>query len=256
MTIETMRAILRGTPAAGFDLYERRTGDYQLIVPIIHEDGDMIDIYLQASPRGDGFVRICDFGMTLMRLSYTFAVSTDTRQSILDSILINNRTERDGEQFYIDTPVERIYEGILQFAGCVQKACSMTYWNRETVRRTFYKDFDMYVTTELLAFSPTADTAPLPDYPLTVDWALTYQGRQFYTFGVLGNDKAKNVTIALLEFQQASLPFISLVVHEDIEALGRREQRYLMTNADTQYPSLAEFKERAPSDIERWVAVN
>ena len=73
----------------------------------------------------------------------------------------------------------------------------------------------------------------------------------FYLFGVRGNDKAKNVTIALLEFQQAKLSFISLVVHENIEDLGRRERQYLTKNADTQYPQLDDFVERAPADIAR-----
>ena len=41
----------------------------ELIVPICHEDGtigffeDMVDIYLQESPRGEAYIRICDFGM-------------------------------------------------------------------------------------------------------------------------------------------------------------------------------------------------
>ena len=67
MEIRRLQESLNHSFGAGFDVYERRPGDYQLIVPIRHEDGDMIDVYLQDSPRGEGYVRICDFGMTLMR---------------------------------------------------------------------------------------------------------------------------------------------------------------------------------------------
>ena len=56
----------------------------------------------------------------------------------------------------------------------------------------------------------------------SVDWTLTHNRRDFYLFGVLGNDKAKNVAITLLEFQKVPLPFISLVVHEDMESLGQK----------------------------------
>ena len=66
-----------------FNIYERRPGQYQLIVPILHEDGDMIDIYLQKSPRGDGYVRICDFGMTLMRLSYSYEINTPSKKKLI-----------------------------------------------------------------------------------------------------------------------------------------------------------------------------
>ena len=69
-----------------------------------------------------------------------------------------------------------------------------------------------------------------------------------------GNDKAKSVAIALLEIQKAQLPFISLVVHEDMEELGRRERLYLTSNADTQYPTMNEFRDKAKSDIPRLAA--
>lgn len=88
-----------------------------------------------------------------------------------------------------------------------------------------------------------------------MDWSLTHEKRSFYLFGVRGNEKAKNVAIALLEFEKAQLPFISLVVHEDIEELGRRERTYLTRNADTQYPALDDFRERAAGDIRRLAGV-
>ena len=72
MDINGIKASLSGRIAAGFDVYARREGGFQLIIPICHEDGDMVDIYLQESPRGDAYIRICDFGMALMRLSYTY----------------------------------------------------------------------------------------------------------------------------------------------------------------------------------------
>ena len=79
MDSDHVSSLLNGISARGYDSYERRPGIYQLIVPILHEDGDMVDIYLQDSPRGPGDVRICDFELTLMRLSYTHDINTDAR---------------------------------------------------------------------------------------------------------------------------------------------------------------------------------
>ena len=115
----------RGTDS--FDLYERRPGNFQLIAPIMHEDGDMVEVYLQDSPKGDGYVRVCDFGLTLMRLSYSFDVSTPTRQRIFESIIINNGVSNDGGNLYLDTHLDKLYESVLQFAGCAQKVCNMRY---------------------------------------------------------------------------------------------------------------------------------
>ena len=250
--IELLRS--RGTDA--FDLYERRPGSFQLIAPIMHEDGDMVEVYLQDSPKGDRYVRVCDFGLTLMRLSYTFDVGTPTRQRIFESIIINNGVGSEDGNLYLDTPLDKLYESVLQFAGCAQKVCNMRYWSRENVRSAFYDDLGSYVDQELDQFNPIRNLLPMEDYPISVDWSLTHNRRDFYLFGVLGNEKAKNVAIALLEFQKARLPFFSLVVHESMGELGSREQLYLTKNADTQYPLLADFQERGVEDIYRFAGSN
>ena len=255
MDTDRIRASLAHGWTANFDLYERRPGEHQLIIPILHEDGDMVDVYLSDSPRGDNLVRICDFGLTLMRLSYTFDVRTAARQRILESILTNNGVNHDDGNLYLDAPIDKLYEGAMQFAGCVQKVCNMRYWSRETIRSTFYEDLGSYVTTEMSPFEPVPDSFPLPEYPTCVDWSLSHKNVRFYVFGVMGSDKAKNVAIALLEFQKAHLKFMSLVVHEDMEELGRMERFYLTRNADTQYPTLNDFQEKAAEDIARLVSL-
>lgn len=253
MGANLFRDLLKRALPAEFDLYERRPGDYQLIAPILHEDGDMLDIYLTKSPKGCEYVRICDFGLTLMRLSYTFNVETDTRQRILKSILINNNVNAEDENFFLDAHIGALYEGVLQFAGCVQKVCNMRYWNRETVRSVFYEDLGDYITTDLTNYSPEKDRTPLPDHTIfNVDWTLTYNSLSLFIFGVRGGDKAKNVAISLLEFQKANLKYISLIVHENMEDLGKKEITYLTRNADKQYPALNDFKDNAPTDIARY----
>ena len=256
MNIDRVRMSLGQTLAGSFYFYERRPGDYQLHAPIFHEDGDMVDIYLQDSPIGDEYVRICDFGLAVMRLSYTFEVNSPTRQRIFDSILYNNGVKNEEGNIYLDAPIDKLYEGILQFAGCVQKVCNMRYWSREVVRSTFYEDLEEYVTTEMQQFSPVPNLSPIPDYPVSVDWFLEHNSQNFYVFGIRGNDKAKVAAIALLEFQKARLPFISMVVHENMEELGAKEIVYLTRNTDRQYPLLSDFRERGNADIPRLAGVH
>ena len=129
---QKIRASIGHDMSGGLNFYERRPGIYQTIIPIFHEDGDMVDIYVHDSPKGERYVRICDFGMTLMRLSYAFEVSTPARERILESILINNRVERGDDGLYLDAPIGIVYQGILQFAGCVQKVCNMRYWDDDS----------------------------------------------------------------------------------------------------------------------------
>ena len=255
MDINSVREALNTPLTAAFDLYERRPGNHQLILPISHEDGDMVEIYLQDSPKGDGYVRVCDYGLTLMRLSYTFDISTTARQQIFDSILINNGVTFEDGNLFLDTPLDKLPEGIFQFAGCAQKVCNMRYWTGENIRSLFYDDLEDYITAQLATFSPTADLFPLADYPTSVDWSLTFESWNFYVFGVHSNDKAKVVALALLEFQMAQLQFISFVVHEAMETLGKKEQLFLTRNADKQYPGLEDFQKSSALDIHRLVGV-
>ena len=190
--------------------------------------------------------------MTLMRLSYSYDITTPARQQIFENILINNKICNDDGNLYLDAPVASLYESILQFVGCAQKVCNMRYWSREITRSVFYDDLKDYVTEGLSSFSPVADQFPIHDFPNSVDWSLTHNGRIFYVFGVRGNDKAKNVTISLLEFLKLNLKFISLVVHENMEDLGKRERTLLTRNADTQYPFLPDFREKVSNDISRF----
>ena len=255
MNIDSVRESLNTPLSAGFDLYERRPGKHQLILPILHEDGDMVEIYLQDSPKGDGYVRICDYGLTLMRLSYTYEISTPTRQQIFDSILINNGVGNEAGNLYLDAPMDKLSESIFQFAGCTQKICNMRYWSREITRSAFYEDLEVYITSDLATFSPGANQFPLPDFPIGVDWSLTFKSWNFYLFGVHSNDKAKNVALALLEYQMANLLFIGLVVYEDMETLGKKERIFLTRNADKQYPGLTDFQKTSVRDIPRLVGV-
>ena len=237
-------------------LYERRPGVFQVILPVFHEDGDMLDVYLQASILSSEMIRICDFGMTLMRLSYSYEINTETRERIFESILAHNDVNNDGGNLYLDSTADMLCRSILQLTGCVQKICNMRYWHREIVRSEFMEHFNEYVDTKLGRYGPRQNTSPLSeDYKiLTVDWQLTHSNRNFYLFGVGGESKAKSTAITLLEFQKAGLPFLSLVIHENMEELSRKTRTCLTKNADKQFPTLDDFRKGAKDTIERMAA--
>ncbi len=63
---------------------QKRPGITQLILPIYYEDGDMVDIFLEHT-EGDlpgNKIKICDFGMALMRLSYSYDIDTPKKEEI------------------------------------------------------------------------------------------------------------------------------------------------------------------------------
>lgn len=118
-----------------------------------------------------------------------------------------------------------------------------------------YEDLASLVTSSLAGFEPHQNRYPIQDHPVAVDWHLKHQSRNYYIFGVPSNDKAKNVVILLLELQKADAgPYLSFIVHEDMESLGSKERVFLTRNADKQYPKLADFVDKGQADILRFAA--
>lgn len=262
MNTNSIIELLKQSSQTQFDIYERREGSYQLILPIRHEDGDMLDIYLTESPMGSEYLRICDFGLTLMRLSYSFDINTEKRKRVFESIIYNDNIINDSGNLYIDAKIDKLYEYILHFSGSMQKIISMSYWDTN-VRRPrkasqFHTEIENFIVTELHAFSPESNVSLNSsklfgfsfDYDLhNVDWMLSYLESFFLIFAVNDNNMANRVAVDLLELNQASARVNTLVVNEDINSLGGVERKCLERNATKQYEAPEEFKQKVNSDI-------
>lgn len=232
-------------------LTEKRPNVLQLEAPLYHEDGDMMDIFIEL-PRNGGRVRVCDFGMTLMRLSYSFDIDTPNKERILNRILVENQvTETDGN-LCIETTPDSLYPAILQFAQVVGKVSNMQLYRREVVQSLFYEMLQEFVEENLTLYTPVRSVFPIPERDdLEVDWQFTLPSKPVYMFGVKDSAKARLVTIACLEFEKARLPFTSMVVHEDFDGLPRKDRSRITSAVDKQFISLDDVRENALGYLER-----
>lgn len=262
MNADTIKALLSRSSQTQFDIYERREGDYQVILPIRHEDGDMLDIYLQESPKGENYIRICDFGLTLMRLSYSYEVNSARRKKVLENIIYNDDVMNDAGNLYIDAKVEKLFENILHYSGCIKKICSMSYWDAKNKKMTpakhFRNEINDFIFSELNQFSPRANIElHLPslfgftfEYDLhNVDWMLSHLKSSFLIFAVNDNDRANRVAVDLLELNKASAPVKTLVVNKDESKLGKVERQCIERNSTIRYELPEDFKRNANRDI-------
>ncbi len=101
-------------------LREKRPGVLQLVAPLFHEDGDMMDIFLNV-PANDNTtplqnIRISDHGLTLMRLSYTFDIDTPNKEKIFHRILAENGVSEENGEFFLEAPPASLYTALLQFS--------------------------------------------------------------------------------------------------------------------------------------------
>ncbi|MGA7235320.1 MAG: DUF1828 domain-containing protein [Bryobacteraceae bacterium] len=236
---------------------EKRPGVVQILAPLFHEDGDMIDIFLDM-PRIAGVpLRISDHGLTLMRLSYSYDVDTPTKRRIFDRILSENGISEDRGRLYLDTTAEHLYPALLQFAQTVAKVSSMQAFKREVVQSLFYEMLGDFITSTLVRYRPQPDYLPMSDRDdLEVDWRFEARPRPIFLYGVRDNAKARLAALSCLEFQKRDIIFRSVVVHEDFEnGLSKKDQTRITSAADKQFTSLVDFQVNAEQYFSREVEV-
>lgn len=233
---------------------EKRPGIAQLIAPFYYEDGDMLDVYYEHMS-DNGSIRISDYGMTLMHLSYNYDVDSQNKERIFKKILSENGLKEHDGSIYIDVSPSQLYQATLQFTQAISKISSMRYFGREAVLSMFYEMLEEFVCSELAKYNPIEKVQPLAERDdLEVDFALETGKKPIYLFGVKSVAKARLTTICCLEFQNAKLPFRSIVIHEDYDTLPRKDRARLTSAADKQFIDLDDFKKNGEMFIEREIA--
>lgn len=245
--------------AAGFGTHvsvrEKRPGTMKLLVPLFHEDGDMIDIFLEELP-GDK-IRISDHGLSLMRLSYQYDIDTPNKERILRQILTENAVTEENGDLSLVASCRDLYPSVLHFGQVVAKVSSMALYKRETIANLFYEMVDDIVKEALADLRPTERILPIPDRDeLEVDYGFLGGKTPVYLFGAKSGETAKIrlVTIACLEFQKKGLAFRSAVVHQNFEELAKRDRKIITSAVDKQFVSVEDFREHGSETIKRLAA--
>lgn len=245
MDTQAIGDILSRSLHNSFTLEPRRNDILQVFVPLFYEDGDMMDIFIRQG-KDDRTFQICDFGKTLMRLSYTFDIDTPRKEKLLDAIVKDGGGSIDNGNIFIQSDASLLFENIMQLSQIISKVDGLRLSKRRSVRNLFYAFFEDFIESDLKKLSPEKDITPIPARDdLKVDYSFRINGRPFYLFGILGNDKALSSVISILSFRQANIPFTSIAVHSDFNTLPSSTQRKVMNVTDKQFYDLDSFRGEA-----------
>lgn len=226
---------------------ERRPGVLQVVAPLFHEDGDMMDMFLDLPKTFSMPIRVSDHGMTLMRLSYSYEVDTPTKRKILNRILSENGVTEERGRFFIEAGPANLYPAIMRFAQTIAKVSNMQMFKREVIQSLFYETLNDFVVSELSAYRPEHNFLPISARDdLDVDWRFPLPGRDIYLYGVRDTPKAQLVGLSCLEFRRLDLSFRSVIIHEDLEnGLSKKDQRRITNIADKQFATFPDFAAEA-----------
>jgi hypothetical protein len=229
---------------------KKRPDIYQLLLPIYHEDGDMIDLFI--TPAGENKFALCDYGLTLQRLSYSYEIDSENKENILQKIISENKlTEQEGN-ICLETKPETLYTDIMHITQAYAKIGSMRYFKREVIENLFFEMLDEYIFSELKDFNPQKKVLPIPDRDdLEADYSFQPNGKPVFLFGVKDVAKARLVTLSYQAYLLSNLKYHGWAVTENFEALPRKDKLRLTNACDKQFTSLDDFKSNARLFLEK-----
>lgn len=229
---------------SSFKLVERKENIFQLWAPLYYPDGDMIDIFIDINYGSDNIV-VCDYGMTLMKLSYYYDVDTPNKKAVLEDILKQSGASFDNGNIYLKTTEKFLFTTIMALSQVIIRVSDLKLLQRTIVSNLFYENINEYIVGELKPFNPKQNVAPIENRKeIIVDYAFVPEGKKpVYLFTVKGNEKAQSAVISILFLQQEGISFTSAVVNDDFDSLPQKQRKFLMSAADKQFYDLKDFQE-------------
>lgn len=229
------------------DLLPEGLNRYVVSTPFEYDDGDCLEIVLRER---DGNWVLADEGTTYMRLTYDLDekdLHRGTRQKVIANALTAFGVEdRDGE-LVLPVPEERFGDALFSFVQAILKVNDVSYLTRERVRSTFREDFRAFLADAIPADRLDFDWRHEEHDPKGIykaDCRVNHQRTPLMVFALVGDGRTRDATIALLQYEKWGLPFRSLAVFEDQQAIGRNVLARLTDVCDRQYSSLGGNRDR------------
>lgn len=230
---------------------------YRVIVPFVFEDGDHLVVVLKRE--GTQWV-LSDEAHTYMHLTYDIEekdLQRGTRQKIISNVLSAFGVEdRDGE-LLLKVPEQHFGDALFSFVQALLKITDISYLSRERVRSTFMEDFRSLLTEivpdERRRVFDWHDPGHDPQGMYKVDCRINASKRPLFVYALPNDDKTRDATIALLQFERWGLKFRSMAIFEDQESINRKVLARFSDVCDKQFSRLDVNRERIEHYIQEYL---
>jgi Domain of unknown function DUF1828 len=253
MTLETIEREFKQKVCDKLQLVPEGVNRYRVFTPFMFEDGDHLSIVLK---RVQNAWLLSDEGHTYMHLTYDIDekdLRTGTRQKIISNALASFFVEDHDGELIAKLPEGHYGDALYSFVQALLRVSDVSFLSRERVRSTFLEDFREFIAThvprERWQFD-WHDSKHDPEGRYLVDCRVNGMARPLFIYALPSDDKVRDATISVLQFERWQLAFKAVGIFEDQEAVNRKVLARFSDVVDRQFSNLAGNEERIAKYLE------
>jgi hypothetical protein len=247
MNVQTIENDFRRKVGDCVSLSSEGIDRFRVFTPFLFEDGDHLAVVLRREARQ--WV-LSDEGHTYMHLTYDLDekdLQRGNRLKIIGNALSAFSVQDVAGELRLPIPGEQYGDALFTFVQALLKITDVTYLSRERVRSTFMGDFRAFmertVPVDRRSFD-WHDPEHDPGGKYTVDCRINGLIKPVMVFALPGDDRVRDATISLLQFERWSLSFRSLAIFEDQQEVNRNVLARFSDVCEKQYSSLGANTDR------------